>query len=33
MLPVKGTWVLFLVGKLRSHMPHGMPKKKKKRKV
>jgi len=22
-LPMKGTWVLFLVGELRSHMPQG----------
>ena len=29
-LPPQGVWVRSLVGELRSHMPHGMAKKKKK---
>ena len=31
-LPVQGAWVQSLVGELRSHMLHGVAKKKKKRK-
>ena len=32
-LPPQGVWVRSLVGELRSHMPHGMAKKKKKGRV
>ena len=32
MLPLQGAQVLFLVGELRSRMPHGVAKKKKKKK-
>ena len=31
MLPLQGAQVLFLVGELRSHMPHRVAKKKKKK--
>ena len=32
-LPMQGAWIQSLVGEIRSHKPHGMAKKKKKKKT